>query len=229
MGSNHRGGVVALAVVVAGFVLAAPASAQQDWHFTDQQHPDDGEALTCPVDQCLEMNQSEEPTEGEVSISTDATALWVSSQSADLEVSFADEDWTLLVRCQSSNPSFQAPIDVSIGTLSDGAFTPLPGSSTQDVTCPDPALSGWANLEVTFDADSVTVPAGDYLAVNVTVPGLLAGAEVDIGERTDQMDFSSVNYPTSDPAWPVWEASSALLLGAGLLAVGAWTRFGHRA
>lgn len=223
MEASGRLTLACLAALVLALVgIAGMAQAQQTWHFSVQ----DAEP-GCPVDACHQMVEGEDQSSDTVPVNVAETHLWVADESVTTvdAVNFGQEDWSLHLGCTVDGLSSDQ-IDVRLGHLdAELTFVAFDGA-TAAVTCEGDiagVLAGGVTQTISPDED-VSIPEDSFLALQVENPD---GDDVDviIGDDDDGQDFSALESPDSDPGYPAWEATSVVLLGAGILAVVGWTRF----
>ena len=135
-----------------------------------------------------------------VPINAGNSNVWRAENDAEVNVSFTADTWYGLLRCSSADATKE--FTVSIGVWSGSSFT-AKGTSSE--------YSFDTTSKVYFiSALAFTVPQGQWLAFEVANTG-----DVNFTIVTD--GTSAVNYPPDEPAYPIPELPTIILLGTGLV------------
>ncbi|MEE8373909.1 MAG: hypothetical protein V3R87_09330, partial [Dehalococcoidia bacterium] len=195
-------GILALAPVA-----VVSASAPQLWYLDSTEHPAAQENGTMQKGNAVQSGLVEVPAEG--------FAIWLAENAARTDVTFPGGSWVIELKVDAV-PTFDAggSWQASIGgwNTTDGWYE-IPTLTAAIVSWDDGANA----LIVELQTDPATIPEGDYLALMATNQDLAAHSINTDGR-------SSLRSPDTDPGYPLPELATAILLGAGLLGLLAYSR-----
>jgi len=195
-------GILALAPVA-----MVSASAPQLWYLDGTEHP--------AVPENGIMQKANAVQSGLVEVPSGASEIWLAENAARADVSFPGGSWVVELKMDAV-PAFDAGggWQATIGgwNTTDGWYE-IPTLTTAIVSWND----GSNVLIVELQTDPATIPQGDYLALMAT--------NLDSAAHSINTDGrSSLRSPDTDPGYPLPELSTAILLGAGLLGLLAYSR-----
>jgi len=148
---------------------------------------------------------------GWVSVNAGASETWLAENAAVCHVTFPGGSWVVELRIDSQilDISIEASgydWEVSLGGWNTGSGWYEIATTTTSTTSWD---EGRNVLIVELQTDPATIFEGDFLAMMVTNKDGVPHTVITDGR-------SSVRSPDTDPGYPVPEAATAILLGAGL-------------
>jgi hypothetical protein len=158
---------------------------------------------------------SPDPTSSTVTVSSTPKwfVIWRADESALTDVTFVAGDW--VINLYKTGPD-QKAFNASIGIWDGSVFTAKGNASGYD--------NGYFTF--TISADGFTVPEGDWLAYWMLCTEGSGSMELDTAGGV-----CNVTSPQGSPPYPIPELATAVLFGAGLLAlvgyVGYRKRRGH--
>ena len=159
-------------------------------------------------------------TPGSVTIPVNTCQIWCADEVAKTDVTFPDGTWTILVH--TSGYWDAEKCDVTFGSYANGSFTAFQTKT--------PVEFEWRGTILEFHQQSAAanVREGCYLAVRICNRN--GSSHTVLASRCYQW-ISGVTSPCSDPGYPVPEANTAILFGAGILGLGgfAYLRLRHQA
>jgi hypothetical protein len=157
---------------------------------------------------CLNMEKTGTQS-GSVLIKGGVGVTWLSDQAASMPVVYDSGTWTLHLETSDLVGNYSILVGESSG---GGSFTPFfmsPATGT---------FSG-APLTINIPLESVTVPSGHYLALQILNSG--SGSVTTVGG-------SYLAAPSGTPLVPVPEMATGILLGLGLSGLAVYTIFKWR-
>ena len=196
-----------LGILVLAPVAVVSASAPQLWYLDGAEHP--------AVPENGIMQKANAVQSGLVEVPSGASEIWLAENAARADVSFPGGSWVVELKVDAV-PAFDAGggWQVTIGGWNTtGGWYEIPTLTTAIVSWND----GSNVLIVELQTDPATIPQGDYLALMAT--------NLDSAAHSINTDGrSSLRSPDTDPGYPLPELSTAILLGAGLLGLLAYSR-----
>jgi hypothetical protein len=205
--SLKKGIVVCLLAAALLVSMVGMASAEsQTWHLSSDD-----------ITGGKVMYQGEHQVGGTANVSIGAgnSVIWIANQSALVDVSFTtDTGWGEQLKKTDATSQYYT---VEIGIWNGTAFISK-GSSYEQFVSTD-----WDAFAISA---MFTVPAGDYLALNVT-------PDTDMSIMTELFlptspGVSRVSSPSTDPGYPYPELPTIILMSAGLLALFSYVVYGRR-
>lgn len=201
------GRTVAIFLMVAMLVLATTAIVNADtqsWYLNSI--PGNGVAGGSSPYQMEKTNGQT----GTVALNAGDTIIWMADEASQgcTFPAAGDDTWTLRL-ASSENWTATDPCAVTIGYCSSGGgFTPL-------VTDYTSWGIGKNVLSLSLQAGSITIPSGQYLAVEIT--------SHEGTTHTIYTDGSSwLTSPSDNPGYPFPELATGILLGVGVLGLGGY-------
>ena len=162
---------------------------------------------------------------GSVAVASGVSKIWSADEASAVDVSFGIGEWTgNFDFTNGPNGYLNAgeTITLAIGYLdADGDFH---SAATQ--VAEGGKSSIWP-VSMTPSSD-FTVPAGNYLALKVSITGDVDGVYIDTHENYEGVSASHVTSPPESDPYPVPEFSTLVLLSAGLLALAGFVVYSRR-
>ncbi len=202
--------IIGLTLTVSTLLLAMPSAGAQEsqtWNFTSQDHAV-LDSPNCDEDSgfCLMEKDTSGVTE-DVTLEEEQVMTWVASEPVEIDsVDFQQAEWTLTLDCEEGI-TITGQGTVNLGAIdSEGTFV---GAGESAYDCTEDEVSITPN-------DDFEISNGEYLAIQFELDAFSVTGTYTHTFITENMGLSS---PSTDPGYPVWEVSSAGLLGVGLLGI----------
>lgn len=198
--------------------IASAAVGTQDWYLDNEGHSDVSGANVM-------WKGDTSAVSGSTPIAAGDYQLWAADEAAAVDVTFplGDEDvaWLVELRVDKAWATTSSKCVIDVGYCDTaGAFTSFGLSEEAKVRI------GLDILYVEVQLDAVTVPAGDYLALQVWNN---SGVDHEVvSSSTGCQGCSWVKSPCSDPGYPVPEMATALLFGAGIVGLVGYAYVRHQ-
>jgi hypothetical protein len=147
---------------------------------------------------------------GEVAILPGETITWIADEVAASPVTFSSGTWKIEIATEEDWGLERSNCGVTFGEWNSGGYTAF---ATAELV-----KTGWSEGSIAYifkldkQSGSATVPAGSYLAVQIT--------NNDGDDHTvytaESEKTSGITSPLTDPGYPVPETAAIVLVGAGL-------------
>ncbi len=162
----------------------------------------------------LEMEKISNMQFGSVILEPGQTLTWLSDQSALVNVTFPAGLWTLSIR---TTQDWSADINAVLGVWDitksgEDKFTPLASAATISYD------ASTNRMTIIFDAYAITVMKENFLALRITNSSTVRSNDIITCWITGG---STLTPPEGSPGYPIPELSAGMLLGLGLLTLGA--------
>ena len=162
---------------------------------------------------------------GSVAVASGVSKIWSADEAASVDVSFGTGEWSGTIDFTNGNAGYLntgETITLAIGYLDgDGTF-----HSAATHVANGPTSSVWP-VSMTPGSD-FTVPAGNYLALEVSITGGGDGVEIDTHNTGEGDSASWITSPECGNDYPVPELPTIILMSIGLLALLGYVRYRRR-
>jgi len=196
--------LVAMVVGIAGVALA---DATTTWLL-------DSEAVTDGKEMERDGGLGDNGQTGSVTISASGSQLWISDETAQNDLGFSTANWYVnLYRSGVTTSSHDLTVDIGVW---DGSFTSKGNSGTQTFT------AGVSYLSFNYSVDAFSVSTGEYIVFQI------ANLDESTSLTIVTTGGSDVTYPPDEPAYPVPELPTIILLATGLVCVAGYFGFKRR-
>jgi MYXO-CTERM domain-containing protein len=199
--------VLSVVALISSLVLVTTAVASADgsqrWDLDGDSHPDYG-------DQYLMEKPAVSSPSGSVSISNGEEAIWLSGNYAEVNVTFQDGSWAIVL---DTGGATWAKGDFGIEV---GSFNPSSSTFNKFATWTGTDIQ-WPGglLRVEIESSPATVSQDHFLALKVINN---SGGDYSVVTGGD----SFVSSPESDPGYPLPEVAAGVLLALGLGGLGGY-------
>ncbi len=216
------------AMLIAVIPTSGAAGGSQEWFFLDDPYggtaANDGTSHS--IDGIMSTTTPDGPLEGEWIggiWSTSLTAWWYAENPAAADVTFGAGTWN--VNLWYFNTFGPGTLHAEVFSVADDGTSGLPLAAGETSILGGMAL--FTDETISLAADVKTVPAGNRLALRLWfVPDELIAGMIVFYNGPDWL--SSLESPSTDPGYPLPEATAALLLGGGLAALAGYLALDRR-